>query len=221
MFVVEDAPKSMVAESYKALRTNLQYSSFDSNNKVIVITSSKEGEGKSTVAGNLSLALAQDEKNVIIVDCDLRRPSLHKKFFISNIKGLSDIIVNNEDIDNVLNQYNDNLSIITSGKIPPNPSEMIGSKAMKYLIQTLKKSFDYVILDTPPVIAVTDAQILSNIADGVLLVIKAGSTKKQSVTNAISALKKVNANILGMVLNMANITKDSYYYGNEKHQYLK
>lgn len=215
MFIVEEAPKSIVAESYKTLRTNLQYSSFDIKNKVIVITSAEQGEGKSTIAGNLSLALAQDGKKVMIVDCDLRRPSLHKKFAISNIQGLSDIIVEKANSVKICNQYNENLTIITSGKIPPNPSEMLGSKAMKYLVEQLKEKFDYIILDAPPVLAVSDAQILANIADGVLVAIRAGFTKKDHVNSAISSLKSVNANIIGTVLNMADTSKDDYhYYGN-------
>lgn len=212
MFVVEEAPKSIVAESYKTLRTNLQYSSFDVESKVIVITSSDQGEGKSTTVGNLAIALAQDGKKVIIIDCDLRRPSMHKKFSVSNSKGLSDIIVGKEDALKVSHQYNEYLTIITSGKIPPNPSEMLGSKAMKYLIEIFKKSFDYVILDAPPVLAVTDAQILSNMADGVLLVVRADYTKKETVNNAINSLKKVNANIIGTVLNRADTKKNDYYY---------
>ncbi len=212
MFIVEKDPKSIAAESYRTLRTNLQYSSFDEEYKVIVVTSAEPGEGKSTTAGNLALSIAEGDKKVVLIDCDLRKPSLHKKFEISNTTGLSDVIVGKESISVVGHRHNNNLTILTSGKIPPNPSEMLGSKSMKALLDALRKVFDYVILDTPPVQAVTDAQILSNRADGTLLVIRSEKTKKDSVVNSINLLKKVNANIIGTVLNGVDTKRNSYYY---------
>lgn len=212
MFVVENEPRSVVAESYRTLRTNLQYSSFDEEYKVIVVTSSEPGEGKSTTSGNLALSLSQGDKKVALIDCDMRKPSLHKKFKVSNTRGLSDVIIGKEEITSVFQRYNENLVIVTSGKVPPNPSEMLSSKAMTALIEALRKVFDYVILDTPPVQAVTDAQILSTKADGTILVIRAQKTKKDSVNNAINLLKKVNANIIGTVLNGVEVSKQHYYY---------
>lgn len=212
MFVVEDEPKSVAAESYRTLRTNLQYSSFDEEYKVIVVTSSEAGEGKSTTAGNLALSLSQGDKKVALIDCDMRKPSLHKKFKVSNTRGLSDVIIGKEEITSVFQRYNENLVIVTSGKVPPNPSEMLSSKAMTALIEALRKVFDYVILDTPPVQAVTDAQILSTKADGTILVVRAQETKKDSVNNAINLLKKVKANIIGTVLNGVEVSKQNYYY---------
>ena len=212
MFIVEKDPKSIAAESYRTLRTNLQYSSFDEEYKVIVVTSSEPGEGKSTTAGNLALSIAQGDKKVALVDCDLRKPSIHKKFGLSNTAGLSDVIVGKEDISIVGHRYNENLTVLTSGKIPPNPSEMLASKSMKALIDALKSVFDCVILDTPPVQAVTDAQILSTRADGTLLVVRAEKTKKESVLNSVNLLKKVNANIIGTVLNGVDAKRSNYYY---------
>ncbi len=212
MFIVEKDPKSIAAESYRTLRTNLQYSSFDEEYKVIVVTSAEPGEGKSTTAGNLALSIAEGDKKVVLIDCDLRKPSLHKKFEISNTAGLSDVIVGKESISVVGHRHNNNLTILTSGKIPPNPSEMLGSKSMKALLDALRKVFDYVILDTPPVQAVTDAQILSNRADGTILVVRAEKTKKDSVVNSINLLKKVNANIIGTVLNGVDTKRNNYYY---------
>ncbi|MPM06216.1 Tyrosine-protein kinase YwqD [bioreactor metagenome] len=212
MFIVEKEPKSIAAESYRTLRTNIQYSSFDKEYKVIMVTSSEPGEGKSTTAGNLALCLAQGEKKVILVDCDLRKPSLHKKFKISNIVGLSDVMIGKEELVTAMHRYNNNLVILTSGKIPPNPSEMLSSKAMTTLLDALKQNFDYIILDTPPVQAVTDSQILATKADGAILVVRAERTKKDSVQNAISLLKKVNANIIGTVLNGLDNSRNKYYY---------
>ncbi len=212
MFIVEKEPKSIAAESYRTLRTNIQYSSFDNEYRVIVITSSEPGEGKSTTAGNLALCMAQGEKKVILIDCDLRKPSLHKKFKVSNLVGLSDVIVGKSDLTTATHRYNKNLVLLTSGKIPPNPSEMLSSKTMEKLLKALKESFDYIILDTPPVQAVTDSQILSTKADGTILVVKAEKTKKESVVNAINLLKKVNSNIIGTVLNEIDISRNKYYY---------
>lgn len=217
MFIVEKEPKSIAAESYRTLRTNIQYSSFDKEYKVIVITSSEPGEGKSTTAGNLALCMAQGDKKVILVDCDLRRPSIHKKFKVSNLAGLSDVIIGKSDLSKVMHRYNKNLVLLTSGKIPPNPSEMLSSKSMENLLEKLRENFDYVILDTPPVQAVTDSQILSTKADGTILVVRAERTKKESVNNAINLLKKVNANVIGTVLNGTDLSRNKYqYYYGEK-----
>ncbi|MBB6624115.1 CpsD/CapB family tyrosine-protein kinase [Clostridium gasigenes] len=212
MFIVETKPKSIAAESYRTLRTNLQYSSFDKEYKVIVVTSSEPGEGKSTTAGNLAMSLAQGEKKVILIDCDLRKPSLHKRFKISNIMGLSDVLIGREVIENAATRYKRNITVLTSGKIPPNPSEMLGSKAMTALLNELQGIFDYIILDTPPIQAVTDSQILGAKADGVILVVKAEKTKKESVQNSINLLKKVNAHIIGTVLNGVDNKRNKYYY---------
>lgn len=212
MFIVEKEPKSIAAESYRTLRTNIQYSSFDKEYRAIVVTSSDPGEGKSTTSGNLALCLAQGDKKVILVDCDLRKPSIHKKFKISNIVGLSDVIIGKESLENAVHRYNNNMTVLTSGKIPPNPSEMLSSKAMSKLIEHLKEEYDYVILDTPPVQAVTDSQILSTKVDGTILVVRADKTKKEAVQNAIGLLKKVNANIIGTVLNGVDTSRNKYYY---------
>jgi capsular exopolysaccharide synthesis family protein len=212
MFIVEKEPKSIAAENYRTLRTNIQYSSFDKEYKVIVVTSSEPSEGKSTTAGNLALSMAQDNKKVILIDCDLRKPSIHKKFKLSNLVGLSDVIIGKADLVKAAHKYNNNLVVLTSGKIPPNPSEMLSSKTMGNLLETLKQSFDYIILDTPPVQAVTDSQILATKADGTILVVRAEKTKKDSVQNAVNLLKKVNANIIGTVLNGVDTNRNKYYY---------
>lgn len=216
MFIVDKSPRSIPAENYRALRTNIKYSSYDKELKTILVTSSEPGEGKSTTAGNLALSFAQEEKKTIIIDCDLRRPSLHKKFQISGQNGLSEIVVekrlDKEKRKKCVYEYNEYLDVIPSGKIPPNPSEMLSSKIMEELLDRLKKEYDYIIVDTPPIHAVTDAQVLSTKVDGVLLVVRAGKTKKDSVIAAKESLEKVNAKILGSVLNGVEQSKDKYYY---------
>lgn len=212
MFVLEKQPKSVEAESYRILRTNIMYSSFDKKIKRILVTSSEPGEGKSTTSGNLALAFAQDEKKVILIDCDLRKPSLHKKFRISNNRGLSDVIIDRDKLNKCIQKRTEYLDILTAGKIPPNPSEMLGSQAMSSLLDELSNIYDVIILDSPPVLAVTDAQILSTKSDGVVLVVRAEKTKKDTVIAAKGVLDKVNANILGTVLNGGDKNKDNYYY---------
>ncbi|NLK93566.1 MAG: CpsD/CapB family tyrosine-protein kinase [Clostridiales bacterium] len=218
MFIVEEKPKSIVSENYRVLRTNIQYSSFDKDIKSIVITSSEPSEGKSTTAGNIALSFAQTNEKTIIVDCDLRKPSLHKKFKVSNLLGLSDVLIGKESLEGSVNKYNDYLDILTSGKIPPNPAEMLGSKTMEKLLEVLKEKYRYVILDTAPLQAVTDAQILSTKVDGIILVIRAEKTKKESMLQAKGLLEKVGANIIGTVLNGVESSRHKYYYyyGNEK-----
>lgn len=212
MFIVEKKPKSVAAEAYRSLRTNIQYSSFDNKYQTLVVTSANPGEGKTTVAGNLALALAQGESKVLLVDCDMRRPSIHKTFKISNTYGISDLLVGNKKLESVANKYNDNLSIVPAGKIPPNPAEMLASKAMTAFLEEMKNYFDYIVLDTPPLQAVTDAQVLSTKVDGSLIVVRAGVTKKDAVHNAVSIIKKVKGNIIGTVLNVAETKNDKYYY---------
>lgn len=212
MFVLEKQPKSVEAESYRILRTNIMYSSFDKKIKRILVTSSEPAEGKSTTSGNLALAFAQDEKKVILIDCDLRKPSLHKKFRISNNIGLSDVIIDRDKLNKCIQKRTEYLDILTAGKIPPNPSEMLGSQAMSSLLDELSNVYDVIILDSPPVLAVADAQILSTKVDGTVLVVRAEKTKKDTVLAAKGVLDKVNANILGTVLNGGDKNKDNYYY---------
>ena len=212
MFIVQKNPKSIAAEAYRSLKTNIQYSSFDKEYKTIVITSSIPGEGKSTTSGNLALTLAEGESRVLLVDCDMRKPSMHKNFRVTNTYGIADILLQRKKVMDVAHMYNKNLSIITAGKVPPNPAEMLGSKAMSAFLEEMKEHFDYIILDTPPVQVVADAQILSTKVDGTIIVVRAGVTKKEDVNDTVNTLKKVNANIIGTVLHAVDNSKNKYYY---------
>lgn len=211
-FVVEQKPKSVAAEAYRTLRTNIQYSSFDKEIKTLVITSAEMAEGKSTVAGNIALSFAQDEKKVILLDCDLRKPSVHKNFKVSNVVGVSEVLLGKVTLEEAIQKRNDNFYFLTSGKIPPNPSEMLGSSAMEKLLEELKNKFDLIVLDTAPLQAVTDAQILSTKVDGTILVTRAEKTKRESVIEAKNLLDKVGANIIGSVLHAVGNTRGKYYY---------
>ena len=212
MFIVQKNPKSIAAEAYRSLKTNIQYSSFDKEYKTIVITSSNPGEGKSTTSGNLALTLAEGESRVLLVDCDMRKPSMHNNFRVTNTYGIADILLQRKKVMDVAHMYNKNLSIITAGKVPPNPAEMLGSKAMSAFLEEMKDHFDYIILDTPPVQVVADAQILSTKVDGTIIVVRAGVTKKEDVHDTVNILKKVNANIIGTVLHAVDNSKNKYYY---------
>ena len=211
MFVMEKAPKSIDAEAYRSLRSNIEYSSFDDEYRAIVVTSSVPGEGKSTTSGNLALSLAQSGNKVLLVDCDMRKPSIHKKFKISNSKGLTELIRGRSSFDEVSYKYNENLTVITSGSKVPNPSELLASEVMNIFLQEARENFDYVVIDTPPVQLVTDAQILSSKADGTLLVVKAESTKKNQVASSVGLLRKVNATVMGTVLNAVKNTVEKKY----------
>lgn len=210
--IVTDDPKSPITEAYKTLRSNIQFSSLDKKIQTIVVTSSGPGEGKTTTATNLAVVMAQSGNRTIIIDCDLRKPNIHKTFGLSNQKGLSNMLINEAVLSEVVQKTNvENLHVITLGVRPPNPSELLGSAKMKNFVESLKTEYDFVILDTPPVILVTDALILSQYADGCLLVVSAGETNKDAVLKAKKLLENVNSNILGIVMNKLDITKNRYY----------
>lgn len=213
MYICEEMPKSLSSEAYKSVRTSLKYASVDKELKTIVVTSSVPGEGKSTVSGNLAICFADSGNKVLIIDCDLRRPTLHKKFGLSNVHGLTDILLDPSKLAKGIKKYNDKLSLISAGTIPPNPSEMLGTKAFSKLLEVLKEKFDYIILDTPPVLAVTDAKVVAAKADATVFVVRYGKTKEKIIVKAFDELKKVNANVVGSVMNICDRKKrDSYYY---------
>lgn len=205
--------KSVVSEAYRTLRTNIQFSSIDKPIKSIVITSSILGEGKSTTSINIAVTMAQSGKKVLLVGCDLRKPSLHRAFIMSNSKGLTNILVGNEDYKDIVYKAKgvEGLDVIGSGPIPPNPAELLGSYKMKNFIEEMHEEYDMIILDTPPIGAVTDGAILSTIVDGTILVCSVGESDINAAKRAKDLLDKVNANILGVVLNKVPIDDGGYY----------
>ena len=209
-------PKSPEAERYRNLRTNIQYSSTDEDNKIIAVTSTTPGEGKSTTVANIAIILAQAGHKVIVIDCDQRKPNIHKIFKMSNMNGLSNYLVGELELgDAIKKNVTKNLDILTAGNIPPNPSELLGSNKMIKTIEKLKQEYDYIIIDTPPVGVVTDAQIISTYSTGVLFVIEQDKTDRREILSAKKMLDIVNANILGVVLNKIKkeCSQYSYYYG--------
>jgi len=206
-------PKSPVAEAYRILRTNIQFSSPDRELKIILITSSRTDEGKSTTVANLAVTMAQSNMRVLLIDCDLRKPVIHRTFGLVNIKGLTNVLVEGIDYNAVINVTEvENLDIITSGPKPPNPAELLGSKKMEEFLYSVRQNYDIVIVDTPPVLPVTDAAVLCQYADGVVLVAGYGLATYDAVLQAKANLEKVNARILGVVLNGVPVTRNGGYY---------
>ena len=212
VFVAKN-PRSPVAEAFRSLRTNLEYSSVDDPARTLLVTSSGESEGKSTVAANLAIVEAQSGKKVIIIDADMRRPKVHVQFNKSNRKGLSDVVTGKLRIEDVVKTYDqvENLSIITCGTIPPNPSELLGSDRMSQTLKELEEQFDLIIIDTPPMI-VSDAQILSGKVDGVIFVVIPGQTRAIAALRPIEELRRIGSHVLGIVANKIPRNRD-YYYG--------
>lgn len=213
MFVTKKMPRSLSAEAYRSLRTSIKFSSSDKLIKTIVVTSSLIGEGKSTVVGNLAYSLNQDGSRVLVIDCDLRKPSIHENFLLSNEKGLTDILVGKSDLKSVTKKIEESLFLITAGTIPPNPAEILGSKEMEDLIKELSINFDYIILDTPPILPVSDTLLLASKADATLIVVKARKTKEKIVKESYSKLVEARANVIGTILNESDKSLDNKYCG--------
>lgn len=214
MLVTKKMPRSLSAEAYRSLRTSIKFSSIDKPIKTIVITSSLIGEGKSTVVGNLAYSLNQDGSRVLVIDCDLRKPSIHENFLLSNEKGLVDVLVGKSDLKSVTKKIEDSLFLITAGTIPPNPAEILGSKEMEDLIKELSINFDYIILDTTPILPVSDTLLLASKADATLIVVKARKTKEKVVKESYDQLVEAKANVIGTILNESDKSLDNKYYGN-------
>jgi capsular exopolysaccharide synthesis family protein len=210
---VHNDPKSVASESVRGLRSNLLFSKADQMPQVVLLTSATPKEGKTLVAVNLGAAMAQAGCRTLLIGADMRRPRAHKILELENGAGLSNILSSVSGVDEVIKPTGiPNLDIITAGPVPPNPSELLGSKRMPELISSLRERYEHIIIDTPPATAVTDAAILAQHADGVVLISKAFVTPKELVRSAIEALQKVNAKIFGVVLNSVNMSKEGAYY---------
>jgi exopolysaccharide transport family protein len=207
------SPKSTASESYRGIRTSILFSAADKAPRMILVTSAAPAEGKSITSANLAVAMAQAGNRVLIVDCDMRRPKLHRIFNLQRDRGLSNIIAGSCTIDEaIIHSPIAGIDIIVSGPVPPNPSEMLGSLQMIRFMEAIHASYDRIIVDSPPITAVTDSVILSRLVDGVLLVIRAGETHREIVKNGLALLQAANARILGAILNGVVMGRDSYYY---------
>ena len=223
LLVGKDAP-FQYQEAFKSLRTNLKFLAMGKTCKKIIMTSAIPGEGKSSVSINLAVSLADTGSRVLLIDCDLRKPAIHRylKLDRSSYKGLTNILSGGSLSDSVLNMKSLNLHLIIADAIPPNPAELLGSERMKTMIEELEKHYDYIIFDTPPVSVVTDAAVLSQYADGAILVIRQNHATFDEVELAKKNLEAVHANILGAVLNdfdTRSVSKESGYYYSYNYDY--
>nr|WP_076571810.1 CpsD/CapB family tyrosine-protein kinase [Salimicrobium salexigens] len=218
--IAHENPMSPISEQYRTIRTNLDFASVDSELHMMTVTSAGPSEGKSLTTANLAVVFAQQGKKVLLVDADMRKPTVHYTFRLDNVAGLSNYIAGHDhSLTNLINGSRvENLDIMTSGPIPPNPSELLGSQKMKDFLQEVKKKYDLVIFDSPPVLAVTDSQVLTSQTNGTLLVVRNKKTEKEAAKRAKELLEQAKANVLGMVLNDVPQKESGYYvyYGKEK-----
>lgn len=214
-------PKAPVSEAYRTVRTNIQFSKVDKDVKTIIVTSSKQNEGKTTVICNLAVSFASlDDKKVLIIDGDLRNPTVHRLFNVTNAHGLTDVLTGQKSFDKCVNSTEiKNLHVLTTGKIPPNPSEMLGSNKMKAFVDDLREYYDYIFIDSPPIGIITDAGTVASYADGTILVVGAHEVDVDMAKISKERLEQVDANILGVVLNKYDVSGD--YYGYYEYSYEK
>lgn len=213
--VAHTHPKSAVTEMYRALRTSLDFASVDTRVKSILVTSSIPGEGKTTTACNLAIVNAQAGRRTLLVDADLRRPMVHRMFEVSNLQGLTSLLIRQGSVEQVIVSTEvEHLDVLPCGPVPPNPAEIAGSQAVKTLLHSLCEAYDLVVIDSPPVLSVTDARLLAAAADGVLYVVGAGLVSRPALKKAHDSLALVGCRILGTVLNNKKLSKSEqqYYY---------
>ena len=217
--ITYEKPKSPTSEAFRVVRTNIDFSSFDKKIQTLLITSTQPGEGKSTVAANLCIAMTMVGKRILLIDADLRMPSLHKIFAIENNTGLTNLIINTSLApgDVVLETGIQDLWLLTSGPIPPNPAELLTSRRMREFMKELARDYDAVVVDSPPIMAVSDASILASYLDGVIFVLGSGIVSRDAARIAKEQLNKVSANVLGAVLNKVPLNGSDYYY----HKYYE
>lgn len=216
-----EKPQSNISEAYRTIRTGIEFSNLDKDLKIICITSSKKDEGKTTVLSNLGVSFAKIDKKVLLIDADLRNPSISKMFDTSNTQGLMDILLGKRNIQDCIKKTKqENLYILTGGTIPPNPAEVLSSKKMSEFIESIKDEYDYIFIDSPPVGVVSDASIISTYSDGVIFVVGANEVDSNLAKIAKERLDSVKANIVGVILNKfksdTNSEYYSYYYNENK-----
>jgi succinoglycan biosynthesis transport protein ExoP len=206
--------RSPVAEAYRHLRTSLLLSSAGQPPKTVLVTSSQPSEGKTTTAVNIATMLAQTGADVLVLDCDLRRPRIHAHFGMPNTKGVTNYLSGDANVSELVQTYDKlpNLKVIPSGPVPPNAAELLGSDEMRKLLYVLAENFTHIIIDSPPAISFTDASILSTMVDGVMLVVHGGRSSRAVVRRAKQQLQDVGAHLFGIVLNNVKLEGTDYYY---------
>ncbi|MCL6454240.1 MAG: CpsD/CapB family tyrosine-protein kinase [Alicyclobacillus sp.] len=207
-------PKSPVVEAYRTIRTNLQFASAVEDVQVVLATSTLPAEGKTSTVCNVGVVTAEAGRNVLLIDADLRKPQIHQRFQVTNLRGLSSLLIRESTFEEALVESGTpGLTLLPSGPIPPNPSELLSSKRFTEILEAARQSYDLILVDSPPVLSVADALVLSRAADGVLFVVDAQNTNRKLAQKAVSSLRQINARVLGTVLNrMKHEPGDGYYY---------
>ena len=217
--VMAHSPKSTASESFRGIRTGILFSAADTTPQTFLVTSASPSEGKTICAANLAITMAQAGSRVLLLDCDMRRPRIHKIFQTGRDIGISSVLVGKENVeDTIIPTGIKNLDMIPVGPSPPNPSEILGSKKMQQLLDSLRSNYTRIVIDSPPIMAVTDSVVLSQMVDGVIVIISSGDTPRPVVQNGVAQLNGVNARILGAVLNGIRTGRDGYYY-NQYYSY--
>jgi len=215
-------PQSLIAEAFRSLRTNIAFARAHHDLRTIVLTSPGPGDGKSTVACNVATIFAQQGQRTLLIDADLRRAVVDGTFNVPRSPGLSDLLVGTARLAETTRPVDvPNLFVLASGQFPPNPSELLGSPAMRDLLEEAKTTFDMVVIDSPPVLAVTDASVISSVVDGTIVVVRVGKTARDAVRRAVAQLRVVNGRVLGAVLNDVDFRSGVYYggYGYYYHRF--
>lgn len=221
--LISDESRFDIKEAYNELRTNISFSIPKKGCKVICITSAVASEGKSTTSVNNAITFAKSGKRIILIDCDLRKPNVNKILKIDNKLGISDLLVSSCEVNEVIcKNVVENLDVIPSGSIPPNPVELLSSERMSEIIDELKNNYDYIFIDAPPVTVVTDPAIISKVCDGVIVTVRQGVVDRKILVDAVKKLEFVNAKIIGFVLNDVSSTKHGYgsYKYSNKYKYI-
>lgn len=217
--ITHEKPKAVISEKFRGIRTNILFSTADSDIQSLLVTSEKPASGKSTISANIAITYAQAGFSTLLIDGDMRKPTQHYIFNKNNINGLSNVVINNSSFDEAVQKTDvNNLDLLTSGPIPPNPSELIGSSNMLDLFNTLKNKYDFILIDTPPVNTVTDAQLFGELTKNAVYIIDVETNNRDAVKKGKELLEKSGTKILGVVLNKAPLDKSSssyYYYGEE------
>lgn len=210
-------PRSYVAEQFRSLRTNIKFSSIDKNIRSIIITSAEPAEGKSTIAANLAIVFAQDGKKVLLIDADMRKPTMHYTFQIKNIRGLSNVLSQQTKFEAAVKQIAvDGVDLLTCGTLPPNPAELLGAKSLESFIAHAYEVYDLLIFDAPPILSFADGSLLANKCDAALLVVNSGKTEREKAIKAKELIESSNCRLLGAVLNNYSIATDNAYYQVER-----